>query len=42
MGKGQKFNLQEAKEIFEGKFYDDEGPPVPSTDAINIRKDKEN
>lgn len=42
MGKGSVFNLEEAKEIFDGKFYDDDAPAAPSTHAINIRKDNEN
>jgi|LauGreDrversion4_2_1035121.scaffolds.fasta_scaffold08249_4 hypothetical protein len=41
MNKGARFSYEDAKEIFEGKFYEDDGPPTTLTNAMNIRKDNE-
>jgi hypothetical protein len=42
MNKGAVFSIEDAKEIFDGRFYEDDGPVSTLTDAVNIRKDNEN
>jgi hypothetical protein len=41
MNKRARFTFEDAKEIFEGRFYEDDGPPTTLTNAMNIRKDNE-
>jgi hypothetical protein len=42
MNRGAVFSIEDAKEIFDGRFYDDDCPVTTSTHAMNIRKDNEN
>jgi hypothetical protein len=41
MNRGAVFSIEDAKEIFDGRFYDDDCPVTTSTHAMNIRKDNE-
>jgi hypothetical protein len=41
MNKGAVFSIEDAKEIFDGRFYEDDSPASTLTNALNIRKDNE-
>jgi hypothetical protein len=41
MNKGAVFSFEDAKEIFDGRFYEDDCPTPTLSNALNIRKDNE-